>query len=39
MLTGKMVRVRFARDRVLPYYLDTESATWREVVLRLSRHC
>src|SRR5215210_4661025 len=35
MLTGKMVRVRFARDRVLPYYLDTNSATWREVAERL----
>src|SRR5262249_41726073 len=31
MLTGKMVRVRHARgDRVLPYYLDTESETWLE---------
>jgi predicted nuclease of restriction endonuclease-like RecB superfamily len=31
MLTGKMVRVRFARDRVLPHYLDTSSAAWLEV--------
>lgn len=23
MLTGKMVRVRYARDRIVPYYLDT----------------
>jgi predicted nuclease of restriction endonuclease-like RecB superfamily len=23
MLTGKMVRVRYARDRIIPYYLDT----------------
>ena len=22
MLTGKMVRVRYARDRIVPYYLD-----------------
>jgi predicted nuclease of restriction endonuclease-like RecB superfamily len=35
MLTGKMVRVRFARDRVLPYYLDVHDATWREVAERL----
>src|SRR5207253_4567746 len=31
MLTGKMVRVRFARERLLPYYLDTESENWLEV--------
>jgi predicted nuclease of restriction endonuclease-like RecB superfamily len=35
MLTGKMVRVRFARDRIIPYYLDVEDATWREVAERL----
>src|SRR5437867_10216630 len=32
MLTGKMVRVRHTRgDRIIPYYLDTESETWLEV--------
>jgi uncharacterized protein len=35
MLTGKMVRVRFGRDRIIPYYLDVEDATWREVAQRL----
>ncbi len=28
MLTGKLVRVRYARDRILPYYLDTRDETW-----------
>jgi predicted nuclease of restriction endonuclease-like RecB superfamily len=35
MLTGKLVRVRYARDRIVPYYLDVEDATWREVAERL----
>src|SRR5580704_7602606 len=35
MLTGKMVRVRFARDRIIPYYLDVNEVTWREVAERL----
>jgi predicted nuclease of restriction endonuclease-like RecB superfamily len=35
MLTGKMVRVRYVRDRILPYYLDVEDATWREVAERM----
>ena len=35
MLTGKMVRVRFARDRIIPYYLDVNDVTWREVAERL----
>ena len=26
MLTGKMVRVRYARDRIVPHYLDTVAA-------------
>jgi predicted nuclease of restriction endonuclease-like RecB superfamily len=29
MLTGKMVRVRYARDRILPYYLDVRDESWR----------
>src|SRR5436305_1852062 len=29
MLTGKMVRVRYARDRILPYYLDEQEESWR----------
>jgi predicted nuclease of restriction endonuclease-like RecB superfamily len=35
MLTGKMVRVRYARDRIIPYYLDVDDATWLEVAERL----
>ncbi len=35
MLTGKLVRVRFARDRIIPYYLDATDATWLEVAGRL----
>jgi len=35
MLTGKMVRVRFARDRVVPHYLDTDNPAWRELAERL----
>jgi predicted nuclease of restriction endonuclease-like RecB superfamily len=31
MLTGKMVRVRHARDRLIPHYLDPENETWLEV--------
>jgi predicted nuclease of restriction endonuclease-like RecB superfamily len=29
MLTGKQVRVRYARDRILPYYIDTSDEQWR----------
>jgi predicted nuclease of restriction endonuclease-like RecB superfamily len=35
MLTGKMVRVRYARDRVQPYYLDTRDENWRMVAEQL----
>jgi predicted nuclease of restriction endonuclease-like RecB superfamily len=35
MLTGKLVRVRYARDRILPYYLDVRDEGWREVAERL----
>ena len=35
MLTGKMVRVRYARDRIVPHYLDTENDDWHEVAERL----
>jgi predicted nuclease of restriction endonuclease-like RecB superfamily len=35
MLTGKLVRIRYARDRIVPHYLDTEDAGWREVAERL----
>ena len=31
MLTGKMVRVRYARDRIVPYYLDVNDEPWRLV--------
>jgi predicted nuclease of restriction endonuclease-like RecB superfamily len=40
MLTGKMVRVRYARDRILPYYLDTADESWllvAEQILELFR--
>src|SRR5262249_5253670 len=35
MLTGKMVRVRYARDRIVPQYLDSGDAAWLEVAGRL----
>jgi predicted nuclease of restriction endonuclease-like RecB superfamily len=35
MLTGKMVRVRYARERILPCYLETTNANWLEVAERL----
>jgi predicted nuclease of restriction endonuclease-like RecB superfamily len=35
MLTGKMVRVRYARDRILPHYLDVRDPSWLEVAERL----
>jgi predicted nuclease of restriction endonuclease-like RecB superfamily len=31
MLTGKMVRVRYARDRIVPYYLNVQDDLWRTV--------
>ena len=31
MLTGKLVRVKHAREKLLPYYLDVESAKWLEI--------
>jgi uncharacterized protein len=35
MLTGKLVRVRYARDRIVPRYLDPKDPTWLEVAERL----
>jgi uncharacterized protein len=35
MLTGKMVRVRYARDRIVPHYIDTTDLTWVETAERL----
>src|SRR5262245_7800536 len=35
MLTGKLVRVRYARDRVVPCYLDAGDSEWWEVAERL----
>ena len=35
MLTGKQVRVRYARDKIVPHYLDPADATWLEVADRL----
>src|SRR3954468_17719841 len=35
MLTGKQVRVRFVRDRVIPYYPDTPDVVWQEQAERL----
>jgi len=35
MLTGKMVRVRFARNRVVPHYLDVNDPAWLETAERL----
>ena len=35
MLTGKLVRVRYARDRILPYYLDVRDESWQQVAEQL----
>jgi predicted nuclease of restriction endonuclease-like RecB superfamily len=35
MLTGKLVRVRYARERIIPCYLDTTDLTWHEAAERL----
>lgn len=35
MLTGNLVRVRFARDRINPSYIDSADESWREVAERL----
>jgi predicted nuclease of restriction endonuclease-like RecB superfamily len=35
MLTGKLVRVRYARDRIVPHYLNTAEPGWLEVAERL----
>jgi predicted nuclease of restriction endonuclease-like RecB superfamily len=35
MLTGKLVRVRYARDRIVPRYLNTADPLWLEVAERL----
>jgi uncharacterized protein len=35
MLVGKQLRVRYARDKIVPHYLDPEDSTWREVAERL----
>src|SRR5712692_481160 len=35
MLTGKMVRVRYAKDRIIPHYLDTQNPTWQEIAQSL----
>ncbi len=35
MLTGKMIRVRQSRDRLIPLYLDVADAEWNAVAERL----
>ncbi|MBO0697893.1 MAG: DUF790 family protein [Zavarzinella sp.] len=35
MLTGKLVRVRYARNRLVPAYLDVTDREWREVSAHL----
>jgi predicted nuclease of restriction endonuclease-like RecB superfamily len=35
MLGGKLVRVRYARDRIIPQYVETSDPTWLEVAERL----
>lgn len=35
MLTGKLVRVRLSRDRVVPHYLDSQDLSWRETAEQL----
>ena len=31
MLTGKMVRIRYARDRLVPLYLEVRDPQWHDV--------
>jgi predicted nuclease of restriction endonuclease-like RecB superfamily len=35
MLTGKLVRVRYSRNRLIPSYLDVTDPDWREVAQHL----
>jgi predicted nuclease of restriction endonuclease-like RecB superfamily len=35
MLTGRLACVRYARDRIVPAYLDVDDPGWREVAERL----
>jgi predicted nuclease of restriction endonuclease-like RecB superfamily len=35
MITGKLVRVRYGRERILPCYLDVADPAWLEVAERL----
>jgi predicted nuclease of restriction endonuclease-like RecB superfamily len=35
MLTGKLVRVRYGRERILPCYLEADDSGWLEVAGRL----
>src|SRR5262245_49860332 len=35
MLTGKLVRVRFRRDRLVPQYVDSQNEDWRETAEQL----
>jgi predicted nuclease of restriction endonuclease-like RecB superfamily len=35
MLTGKMVRVRYARDHIVPQYLDADDPQWLQVADQL----
>jgi predicted nuclease of restriction endonuclease-like RecB superfamily len=35
MLTGKQIRIRLGRDRVLPQYLDQADPSWLEIAERL----
>jgi uncharacterized protein len=35
MLTGKLVRVRYARDRIVPHYLDATDPGWLDTAERL----
>jgi predicted nuclease of restriction endonuclease-like RecB superfamily len=35
MLTGRLLRVRFGRDRIIPSYIDAGAPEWQEVAERL----
>src|SRR5262245_733964 len=35
MLTGRLVQVRYSRDRITPRYIDTNDADWQETAERL----
>src|ERR1700741_4875810 len=35
MLTGNLVRVRYAKQRIMPYYIDADDPNWLAAAARL----